>query len=198
MPSTIVIHLSMGWLIPFLYSCPSITAKPRLLCLNLLASLWSSVIIICMILRSSGSGVICRPSGFLTAGVPIVWKNTSDGRGSPFATAFANMSTSSFLFRSMCCNVNRLNCFSRLRTTERYCNSTGSLAEQSFSIWPATILESVLTMHVVTPRSRSLWSLRMMASYSAILFVHLSYSSVKRRRVACLYLMSVRSRCGSM
>jgi hypothetical protein len=79
-----------------------------------------------------------------------VKKNTSDGSGSPFAAAFANMLASSFLFRSMCSNVNPLNCFSRLHTIERYCMRTGSLAEQSFLIWSATILESILTMHVVT------------------------------------------------
>jgi hypothetical protein len=66
------------------------------------------------------------------------------------------MSASSFLFRSMCCSVNPLNCFSRLRTTDRYCMRTGSLEEHSFSIWPATILESVFTIHVATPRARSL------------------------------------------
>jgi hypothetical protein len=109
--------------------------------------------------------------------VPIVWKDTSDGSRSPFAAAFANMSASSFLSRSMCCNVNLLNWFSRLRTVERYCMRTGSLAEQYFSIWPTINLESVLTMHVVTPRARSLWSPSMSASYSDILFVHLSDSS---------------------
>jgi hypothetical protein len=65
---------------------------------------------------------------------------------------------------------------------------TGSLVEQSFLIWPVTNLESVLTMHVVTPRVHSLRSPRMMASYSAILFVHLSDSSAKRRRATYLYL----------
>jgi hypothetical protein len=68
---------------------------------------------------------------------------------------------------------------------------TGSLAEQSFSIWPVTILESVLTMHIVTPRARSLQSPRMTASYSTILFVHLSVSSAKQRRAAYLYLSLV-------
>jgi hypothetical protein len=53
---------------------------------------------------------------------------------------------------------------------------------------PATTLESVLTMQVVTPTSRSLQRSKMMASYSAMLFVHLSKSSVKRRRVSYLYL----------
>jgi hypothetical protein len=116
----------------------------------------SSVIIRFRILQPSGSCVICRSSGFLTVSVPIVWKNTSDGNGSPFTVAFASMSASSFLFRSMSCSVNPLNCFSRLRTTDRYCMRTGSLEEHSFSIWLATILESVFTIHVATPRARSL------------------------------------------
>jgi hypothetical protein len=106
-----------------------------------------------------------------------LWKDTLDGSGSPFAAAFANMSASSFLSLSMCCNVNPLNCFSKLRRVEKYCMRTDSLAEQSFLIWSMIILESVLTMHVVTPRARSLWSPRIPASYSAILFVHLSDSS---------------------
>jgi hypothetical protein len=150
----------------------------------------SSVIIRFMIRRPSSSCVICRPSRFLTAGVPIMWKNTSDGKGSPFAAALA-MSTSSFLFRSMCCKVNPLNCFSRHRTTERHCMRTSSLVEQSFLIWLETILESVLTMHVVTPRACSLRRLRMIASYSTILFVHLFDSSAKRRRATYLYLTHV-------
>jgi hypothetical protein len=137
----------------------------------------SSVIIRCTILRPLGFCVICSPSGFLTAGVAIVWKDTSDGSGSPFVVAFANMSASSFLSCSMCYNVNPLNCFSRLHTVERYCMRTVSLVEQSFFIWPTIILESVLTMHVVTPRARSLWSPRMPASYSVILFMLLSDSS---------------------
>jgi hypothetical protein len=70
----------------------------------------------------------------------------------------------------------------------RYCISTGSLAEYSFSIWPVTTLESVLMKHVVTPRARNLRSPRMTASYSATLFVHLSDSSVKLRRTTYLYL----------
>jgi hypothetical protein len=89
-----------------------------------------SLVIIRFTIRClSRSCVIYRPSGFLTASVSIVWKNTSDGKDSPFATALANMSASSFVFRSMCCMVNPLNCFSRLRTIERYCMRTKSLAE---------------------------------------------------------------------
>jgi hypothetical protein len=70
----------------------------------------------------------------------------------------------------------------------RYCISTGSLVEYSFSIWPAMTLESVLMMHVVTPRARNLQSPRMTASYSAMLFVHLLDSSAKLRRATYLYL----------
>jgi hypothetical protein len=58
---------------------------------------------------------------------------------------------------------------------------------QSFSICPTTILELVLTMQVVTLRALSLWSPRMTASYSAILFVHLSNSSAKLRHAAYQY-----------
>jgi hypothetical protein len=43
-------------------------------------------------------------------------------------------------------------------------------------------------MQVVTPRARSLQSPKMTASYSVMLFVHLSDSSAKQRRVAYLYL----------
>jgi hypothetical protein len=43
-------------------------------------------------------------------------------------------------------------------------------------------------LYVVTPRARSLRSPKMTASYSAMLFVDLSYSSAKRRRTANLYL----------
>jgi hypothetical protein len=46
-------------------------------------------------------------------------------------------------------------------------------------------------MQVVTLRARSLRSPKMTASYSAILFVHLSDSSVKRRRAMYLYLSHV-------
>jgi hypothetical protein len=43
-------------------------------------------------------------------------------------------------------------------------------------------------MQVVTPRARNLRSPKMTASYSAMLFVHLSDSIAKRRRAAYLYL----------
>jgi hypothetical protein len=96
------------------------------------------------------------------------------GQGLALGAALANASASSFLLRSMCCRVKPLNCLSRLRIAVRYCMSTGSFAEYSFSIWPTTTLESVLIMHVVTPRARNLRSPRMTASYSAMLLVHLS------------------------
>jgi hypothetical protein len=65
------------------------------------------------------------------------------------------------------------------------------LVEQSFSIWPATILESVFTIHVATPRALSFRSPRMTTSYSSMLFMHLSDSSAKLRRAAYLYLRPV-------
>jgi hypothetical protein len=46
-------------------------------------------------------------------------------------------------------------------------------------------------MHVVTPSARNLRSPRMMASYSAILLVHLLDSRAKLRRVTYLYLTPV-------
>jgi hypothetical protein len=110
------------------------------------------------------------------------------GRASPFAAALANVSASSFLFLSTCCRQKPLNCFSRPRTAARYCISMDSLAEYSISIWSATTLESVLMMHVVTPRAHNLQSPRMTASYSAMLFVHLSDSRAKLRRVTYLCL----------
>jgi hypothetical protein len=81
----------------------------------------------------------------------------------------------------MFCSVNPLDYFSRHHTADRYCMRTGSLVEQSFSIWLTTILESVLTIHVATPRALSFQSPRMTASYSTILFVHLFDSSAKIR-----------------
>jgi hypothetical protein len=83
-------------------------------------------------------------------------KNTSEGRGLPLAAGFANMSASSFLLISLCWSVNPLNCFSRLHIANKYCTRIGSLAVKYFSICRAMILESVLTMHVVTPRALSL------------------------------------------
>jgi hypothetical protein len=56
-----------------------------------MGALQSSVIIRLTILWPSRSSMICRPLELLTASVPIVWKNTSDGRGSPFAAALASM-----------------------------------------------------------------------------------------------------------
>jgi hypothetical protein len=53
---------------------------------------------------------------------------------------------------------------------------------------PATTLESVLIMHVVTPSARSLQRPRMTASYSATLLVHLSDSKAKLSRAAYLCL----------
>jgi hypothetical protein len=49
-------------------------------------------------------------------------------------------------------------------------------------------LESVLMVHVVTPRAWSLQRPRMTTSYSAMLFVHLSDSKAKLRCVVYLYL----------
>jgi hypothetical protein len=68
--------------------------------------------------------------------------------------------------------------------------SVGSFAEYSFSTWPATTLESILTMHVVTPSARSLRR-PMTTSYSAMLLVHLSDSKPKLRNAAYLCLTPV-------
>jgi hypothetical protein len=59
---------------------------------------------------------------------------------------------------------------------------------RNLSIWPATTLESVLIMQVVTPSALSLRRPRMTPSYSAILLVHLSDSRAKLRRAAYLCL----------
>jgi hypothetical protein len=69
--------------------------------------------------------------------------------------------------------------------------STGSLAEYSFSTWSATTLEYVVIMQVVTLSARNLRSPKMMASYSAMLLVHLSDSKAKLRQATYLYLMPV-------
>jgi hypothetical protein len=69
--------------------------------------------------------------------------------------------------------------------------SVRSFVEYSFSTWPATTLESVLIMHVVTPSARNLRSPRMTASYSAILLVHLSDSKANLSRATYLYLTPV-------
>jgi hypothetical protein len=69
--------------------------------------------------------------------------------------------------------------------------SAGSFAEYSFSTWPATTLESVLIMQVVTPSARSLRRPRMTTSYSATLLVHLSDSKARLRRAAYLCLTPV-------
>jgi hypothetical protein len=71
---------------------------------------------------------------------------------------------------------------------DKYYIKTRSRGAQSFSIGPVTILESILMMQVQTPRALSLLSPRMIASYSAMLFVHLSESFVKLRWVVYLYL----------
>jgi hypothetical protein len=113
-------------------------------------------------------------SGLRTAGVPMTWYNTSEGKASPLAVALANASASSFLAWSICCRVKPLNCLSRLRTVVRYCMSEGSFAEYSFSTWPATTLESVRTMHVVTPSARSLRSPRMTPVGAVIIVVALA------------------------
>jgi hypothetical protein len=69
--------------------------------------------------------------------------------------------------------------------------SAGSFAEYSFSTWPTTTLESILTMQVVMPSALSLRRPRMIASYSAMLLVHLSDSKAKLRRAAYLCLTPV-------
>jgi hypothetical protein len=99
-----------------------------------MGALQSSVVIKFTIIWPSRSLVILRPSGFLTTGVPIVWKNTFEGMGSPFVVAFASKLVSSFLLMFMCWSVNPLNYFSRLHMTNKYCMRTSSLAVQSFSI----------------------------------------------------------------
>lgn len=74
-------------------------------------------------------------------------------QGIPFGCNLTSMPPSLFLFLSMCCRVNPLNCFSRFCNVDRYCARIGSFVAQSFSFCPVIVLESVFTTQVFTPRS---------------------------------------------
>ena len=54
--------------------------------------------------------------------------------------------------------------------------SSGSLAVYSFSTWPVTTLESILTVNVFAPKAFALLSAKIRASYSVVLFVDLNSS----------------------
>jgi hypothetical protein len=71
-----------------------------------------------------------------------------------------------------------LKLLSILWTRARYFSSVGSLVMHSFSIYPDTTFESMQSTHVWTPIALSLQRLSRMASYSAMLSVHLSISLV--------------------
>jgi hypothetical protein len=60
----------------------------------------------------------------------------------------------------------------------KYFLRVSSLAIHSFSIWLETTFESILRTHHWTPTALSLQSPNSMASYSAMLLVHLSVSLV--------------------
>ena len=59
-----------------------------------------------------------------------------------------------------------------LRTMSRYFCSLGSLALKLFSMWPEMTWESVLITAHLTESAWSVDKARMIASYSALLFVH--------------------------
>jgi hypothetical protein len=142
----------------------------------------SSVIIKCTILRLLRSCVIYRPSGLRTAGVPIVWKNTSNSSGSPFSAAFANMSASSFLLQ---CKS-----FELLFQT----SDDREILHENWLFSGAVLFDlagDYLRINFDYAWAWSLRSLRMTTSYSTILFVHLSDSSANWRRASYLYLRHV-------
>jgi hypothetical protein len=78
----------------------------------------------------------------------MVCKNTSAGKGVLRAAAFASSLALVFLFLSMYSTVKPLKKFFILLTRDRYFSRVGSLAIHSFSICPATTLESVRRMHL--------------------------------------------------
>jgi hypothetical protein len=78
----------------------------------------------------------------------ITCTNTSASRGVLWDATFASSSASEFLFLSMQSTVKPLKKFSILLTKARYFSRVGSLAIHSFSIYPATTLESVQRMQL--------------------------------------------------
>jgi hypothetical protein len=71
-----------------------------------------------------------------TEGAFIVSKNTSEGKGSPYAADLASKSACSFSPRGMFLTENPSKEASILRTVSKYFLSFGSLALQLLSIWP--------------------------------------------------------------
>jgi hypothetical protein len=84
---------------------------------------------------------------FIDASV-IVCQNTSIGRGVMRAAAFVSLLALNFLFLSIYSIVKPLKKNSILLTRARYFSKVSSLAMDSFSICPATTLESVRRMHL--------------------------------------------------
>jgi hypothetical protein len=87
-------------------------------------------------------------------------------------------STLKFLFLSIYSTVNPLNKLSTLLMRAMYFSKVASLVMHSFSIWFVITFECVLIMHLWTPMARSLWNPKSRASYSVMLFVHLSVSLI--------------------
>jgi hypothetical protein len=80
----------------------------------------------------------------------MICRKTSFGKGVLHAAAFASLSALVFLFLSIYSTVKPLKKFSILLTKARYFLRVGSLVMHSFSIYPATTLESVCRMHLCT------------------------------------------------
>jgi hypothetical protein len=93
----------------------------------------------------------------------MICKKTSTGKGVLRATAFANSLALAFLFLSIYSTLKPLKKFSILLTKARYFSRVGSLAMHSFSICPATTLESMRRMHLCTPMALCFRSPSMMA-----------------------------------
>jgi hypothetical protein len=70
-----------------------------------------------------------------------------------------------------------------------YLSKQASLAMHSFLIWPAITFKYVFNMQFWTPIALNLRRPSSTASYSAILFLHLSVSTVNYKCAAYLSLM---------
>jgi hypothetical protein len=114
----------------------------------------------------------------------MTWKNTFGGSSDFLAAALASSSASVFFTLSMCSNVNPLKNVSILQTSSRYLSSVLSLAMHSFSIWLAITLESIFRMQRCTPNACNLWRPNSIASYSAMLLLHLSASALNYSHAA--------------
>jgi hypothetical protein len=81
----------------------------------------------------------------------IVSKNTSKGKGSPYATDLANKSACSFSPLGIFFTKKPLKEASNLWTASKYFSSFGSLALLLLSTWPEITYESVLRIALLIP-----------------------------------------------